>query len=136
MRLLERRLVLKLLTLIVCCLGASYSFADSNLGASEEGIKELAATVSALEKRVSALEESSAQKPAVSENSKTELGWKSKSNWRLLKKDMTKMQVKNLLGDPDKIDVSGPFENWHWNGLSGPKISFYHEKLDEWDEPN
>ena len=136
MRLLKERLVLRLIALIVCCHGASYSFADSRSETNEARIEKLEAVVSSLEKRISALEGASVQNPTDSDNTKTASGWKSKSNWRLLSKGMTKSQVRNILGEPEKIDAGGPIENWYWIDPSGPGVTFYDEKLYGWKEPD
>ena len=60
--------------------------------------------------------------------------WKNRSNWRLLSKGMSKDQVRALLGDPEKIDASGPLENWRWKVPFGPSVTFYDEQVYGWDE--
>lgn len=49
---------------------------------------------------------------------------------------MTKAQVKDLLGDPEKIDAGGPIESWNWGVPFGPRVTFYGEKLYGWKEPD
>jgi hypothetical protein len=52
--------------------------------------------------------------------------------WRLLRKGMTYDQVRNTLGEPDKIRVSGSFAYWTYGNTS---IDFYQEMLTDWTEP-
>jgi hypothetical protein len=137
MILLERRLAVQLMVLVIFCCGASYSLADPQSDPKEERITKLEAVVSSLENRISALEGSPAQKQAEQKNINATLSaWKSKSNWRLLSKGMTKEQVKNILGEAENIDASGPFETWYWNHQQGPEVTFYNEKLYGWEEPD
>jgi hypothetical protein len=136
MRLLEKSLAVQLMALIVCCYGASHSLADPQTQTNEERITKLEAVISTLEKRISALEGSPVENQTNSQSINTSSGWKNKSNWRLLSKSMTKTQVKNILGEPEKINVSGSLEQWYWNDQQGPEVTFYEDRLDGWGEPD
>lgn len=120
----------KVLTMIFFGSLATTSFS----GSATERIERLEATVYALEKRISALEGSSVQ--AQRKLSKPEVygDWKNKSNWRLLSKGMLKEQVRIILGEPEKIDASGAFENWRWRYPFGPSVTFYNEQVYGWHE--
>jgi len=50
---------------------------------------------------------------------------------------MSKGEVTDLLGEPDKIDNFGVLgEEWHYGYLTGGKVSFSsNEKIDSWREP-
>jgi cytoskeletal protein RodZ len=54
------------------------------------------------------------------------------SSWRQLKKGMTEAQVRELLGEPAKID-GGALANWHYknSGL----VTFYNDAVYSWAEP-
>jgi hypothetical protein len=67
------------------------------------------------------------QKPVASSE-----GWKSVSNWRLLKKGMSYDQVKATLGEPARVQ-GGSFTYWFYPNRSG--VTFYEDKLDSWVEP-
>lgn len=57
----------------------------------------------------------------------------SKSSWRLIKKGMTKNQIKKLLGEPDRIDNFVTLETWSY-GYSG-NVTFDDEGVIGWNEP-
>src|SRR5258708_17619416 len=50
--------------------------------------------------------------------------------WRSLSKSMSRAQVKQLLGEPLRIE-GGPFEYWYYskNGSSGPHVRFYQNRV-------
>ena len=54
------------------------------------------------------------------------------SSWRQLAKGMSRNQVRELLGEPDRI-VGGNFEIWAWK--NGGDVTFYNEKVYAWSEP-
>ena len=57
----------------------------------------------------------------------------SKSSWRLIKKGMTKNQIKKLLGEPDRINNYVTLENWsyHYSG----NVTFDDKGVIGWSEP-
>lgn len=120
---------LKLAALLTCCLVANQSLADSQSDANTARIEKLEALVASLEQRVSALEGPSSQKPAPAQDISDQ-----PDNWRSLRKDMSKKQVKSLLGEPNRIGVSGPLETWEWF-KPYRTVKFYDEKLWQWQEP-
>lgn len=62
-------------------------------------------------------------------------GWRSKVNWRLLQKGMTKDQVRDILGAPSKISSQIQADWWYYkDGLDG-NVMFYDNRLVAWDEP-
>jgi hypothetical protein len=122
---------LKLTALLTCCLVASHSLADSKSEANTARIEKLEALVTSLEKRVSALEGPSGQKPAAAQDVPNQL-----ANWRSLRKGMSKKQVKDLLGEPDKVSAAGSTETWYWSASYGSTVTFYDERLFGWREPD
>jgi outer membrane protein assembly factor BamE (lipoprotein component of BamABCDE complex) len=126
----------KLMALMACCLLASHSIADPQPEADAARIEKLEKLVSSLEKRVSALESPSGQIPAPVQGVQNQSAWENKTNWRSLRKGMKKAEVRSLLGEPDKIDATGPVEDWRWGGPTGPNLYFVNERLSGWSEPD
>jgi hypothetical protein len=109
---------------------AGSAFADTNTEASAERIARLEAIVLSLEKRIAALEGAAAQQqPSTIQVSPA---WQDKSNWRSLKKGMTREKVRSILGEPADVRASGPFEYWRWGASS---VTFHDERVYGWNEP-
>ena len=132
MKLIKNKSVLMTIAMFMFGTWAGFSFAGSEPDTSAARIERLEAAVSVLERRVSALERPSTQ--SESPKFKATGDWKNKSNWRLLSKGMTKEQVRGILGEPEKIDASGPIENWRWKYPLGPSVTFYDDVVYGWDE--
>jgi hypothetical protein len=45
--------------------------------------------------------------------------WRDVANWRQLKKGMKMDQVKDLLGEPDKVMASATLTLWYWGWGEG-----------------
>jgi outer membrane protein assembly factor BamE (lipoprotein component of BamABCDE complex) len=133
---MKRELTLRLTALLICLLSAGQALADSVSEANAARIEKLEALVSSLEKRVSALESPSGQIPASVQGVQNQSAWENKTNWRSLRKGMKKAEVRSLLGEPDKIDATGPVEDWRWGGPTGPNLYFVNERLSGWSEPD
>jgi len=58
--------------------------------------------------------------------------WKSLSNWRKLKTDMSPSDVRALLGEPNRLD-GGVVARWHYGNRS--YVVFIDEKVQQWQEP-
>ena len=60
------------------------------------------------------------------------------SAWRRLEKGMSYSQVRQILGEPRKIN-SGPFTYWHYGPgdsvVSSETVKFYNDVVDGWKEP-
>jgi outer membrane protein assembly factor BamE (lipoprotein component of BamABCDE complex) len=64
------------------------------------------------------------------------LKWQDKQNWRRLRSGMSKGEVTDLLGEPDRIDNFGGFEVWRYGYPIGGEVQFSsEEKIDSWHEP-
>jgi hypothetical protein len=59
-------------------------------------------------------------------------GWKSVANWRKLTFGMSALSVKNLLGDPHKIDGA---KNAVWYYDNGGVVRIVDGNVDRWSEP-
>lgn len=56
-----------------------------------------------------------------------------RSQWRKLRRKMSKDDVKKLLGEPDRVSVSRFFESWY---LGGGSVTFDGKgHVDFWSEP-
>lgn len=56
-----------------------------------------------------------------------------RSQWRTLKRGMSKDDVKKLLGEPDRVSVSRFYESWNFDGGS---VTFNGKgHVDFWSEP-
>lgn len=67
------------------------------------------------------------QKPVASNE-----GWKQLVNWRALKKRMTPAEVRQTLGEPERIQ-SGGFDFWSYSNRG--RVTFYEGGVHAWDEP-
>ena len=95
-------------------------------------IEQLEREVQELEKRLSILEsilqnETDEKELVVNSN-----GWKSVANWRKLSTGMSPSTVREILGEPKRID-GGSIAIWSY-GNDGI-VSFFEGKLDRWSEP-
>ncbi len=59
-------------------------------------------------------------------------GWKNLTNWRSLKKGMSYDNVRQILGEPGRIQ-GGSFTFWIYPDRSS--VTFYNDRLDSWTEP-
>lgn len=134
MRSIEMKRALMSIALVVGISGSGNSLAAPASDTDSARIERLEAAVISLEKRISELEGASTESPREVQKFNPSADWKIKSNWRLLSRGMTKEQVKNILGEPEKVRANGVLEHWHWKYPSGPHVMFYDDRLDGWDE--
>jgi len=59
-------------------------------------------------------------------------GWKNLTNWRSLKKGMSYDNVRQILGEPGRIQ-GGSFTFWIYPDRGS--VTFYNDRLDSWTEP-
>jgi hypothetical protein len=59
-------------------------------------------------------------------------GWKSLSNWRSLKTGMNPSEVKDILGEPQRIK-GGEITFWYYQ--NGSSVTFMSDKVYSWTEP-
>ena len=63
----------------------------------------------------------------------TQSGEPTIENWRRLRLNMSKDDVRLLLGEPERIENMGLFEYWEYPG--GGSADFSEGRLDSWSEP-
>ena len=63
--------------------------------------------------------------------------WKDKSNWRKLRLGMTKSQIREILGEPLKINANAVLgDTWYYPDVLGGDIRFStNGKVKSWSEP-
>ena len=101
-------------------------------------IKELEQKIIQLEKRIVRLEglvlefQKNQEKPIVN----SPIKWKDKANWRLLKKGMSKDEVRQIIGEPPKIAANAYYGDiWYYPDSQGGNASFDKEgSLTSWSE--
>lgn len=120
--------MLKEMTLIGFLLFAVPS--DANAQDSDR-VDQLEKEIQAMKLRLSNLESLLAPNNAQSAPVSGE-GWKSIVNWRKLSKDMSANDVRELLGEPERID-GGNTSFWHYPKLG--QVTFFREKVERWSEP-
>lgn len=64
-----------------------------------------------------------------------------KKQWRQLKQGMTQKQVKDILGEPIKVETSSVYMKWDYDYFAWvefPTVDFMDNKglLESWNEPN
>lgn len=99
-------------------------------------IEQLERRAGDLEQRVHDLEESRKGAAAQARSVSTSANWRDIQNWRRLRLKMTMDQVRALLGEPERVDVLGPYTVWRWE--SGyASVTFLNDsgKLENWSEP-
>jgi hypothetical protein len=128
------------LTVIVCLLlfpqtaPAQDKSLEQRISTLEYRIKELEDKVRELQKTASQTSQRTAQSPAPVAKG----NWKNIENWRTgLKKGMTKQQVRELMGEPDKIETYTMLgEDWIYGFQGSGEIHFSPKGLLEtWKEP-
>ena len=64
------------------------------------------------------------------------LKWEDKQNWRKLRSGMSKDEVTDLLGEPDRIDKFPSFEVWSYGDYGSGFVHFSSQgKAESWSEP-
>lgn len=118
------------LALLLCSLAFQV---NAQSGATDERIRLLEAQIVQLKERVSALEGILNQAKANQQPIVTGEGWRSKANWRKLKRGMTEAAVRALLGEPERID-GGSFTYWRYPRRG--EVTFWRGAgVDNWTEP-
>jgi hypothetical protein len=90
-----------------------------------------------LERRVRELEAMIMVEPSGLRPAAVSLQSRDIQNWRRLRLNMTMDQVRALLGEPERVEVLGPFTSWLWSSLGGANVRFDNRsgKVDAWSEP-
>lgn len=98
----------------------------------EPSLEKIVKKIEQLEKRISILEDIIANKDKKNQNIITN----DKQRWRNLKKGMNQQEVRDLLGEPLKINT-GNLTYWYYSGeqYHSYVIFDYKDKVYGWDEP-
>lgn len=64
-------------------------------------------------------------------------GWKTRENWRLLRRGLSQLEVRYLLGAPGGMDTSDLFTMWYYPDPRGGRVRFdaLGGRLESWSEP-
>ena len=119
------------LALLLCSLAFQV---NAQSGATDERIKLLEAQILQLNGRVAALEGMLNQAKANQQPIVTGEGWKSRANWRKLKKGMSEDDVRALLGEPERLN-GGHFARWKYPSY-GEVVFEGNRGVFQWTEPN
>ena len=85
-----------------------------------------------LERRVRELESLIKSEPSKGRAIPASTGWKDLANWRQLRNEMSMDEVRGLLGEPERVESSGPLTTWYW---ANAQVDFFNGKLSGWSEP-
>jgi hypothetical protein len=130
-----------LLIMFMFCAVSRIAYAD------DAEIRDLRNRIEYLEKKVESMDQTLTRmmailnaSPSVSRSQQSvtpdPLKWRDKQNWRRLRTGMSKDEVRDLLGEPDRIDNFGAFESWNYGNPVGGEVQFSpKEKLNSWHEP-
>ena len=85
-----------------------------------------------LERRVRELESLIKSAPSKGRPIPASTGWKDLANWRQLRNEMSMGEVRELLGEPERVETKGPLTYWYW---ANAQAHFVNGKLNGWSEP-
>jgi hypothetical protein len=97
-----------------------------------ERITQLEAEIQELKARLLRLESPQGGSVALQKPVASADGWKSISNWRALKTGMLPNQVRQILGEPQKID-GGVVAEWLYPNRGA--VRFLNDQIHSWREP-
>ena len=115
---------------LVVCLLLTLSF--GSMASDSDRITQLEKEVQELKTRLSTLE-SPLNKAVIQKSTVTSEGWKNLANWRSLKKGSNYDEVRAILGEPERIRVSGLLTDWFYSNRGN--ATFVNDTLNGWNEP-
>lgn len=121
-----------LVALAAACIPAVATGQDTSTESLLRRIELLERANTGLEQRVRELESLIRSKPSKGRAVTTSARWQDLANWRQLNLGMTMDEVRELLGEPERVE-GGSFTYWYWTDA---KVSFYSGKVDGWSEPS
>ena len=124
--------------LVVFCIQDSAFAQQNETEALQAKVEKLQQKVSQLERKVARLEKLfliNKNTTPSSQNSLNSDGWRDKQNWRRLEKGMSKVEVKQILGEPGKINTSSYGDTWYYPDALGGSIDFDGGRVVGWSEP-
>ena len=127
---LPRLAIAVILSLVVTF--SSYAHDSDRIERLEREVQETKQRLSILESKLESKLQNTNDERDEKEPVITEDGWKSVANWRKLSSGMSALSVKNLLGDPHKIDGA---KNAVWYYDNGGVVRIIDGNVDRWSEP-
>ena len=97
-----------------------------------DDLEELEMEIQEIKHRLSELESSPNKPSDAQEVVNLSDGWESVSNWRRLSQRMGPSDVRQILGEPHRID-GGTLATWHYE--NGGKVIFFNDRVNSWREP-
>lgn len=94
-------------------------------------IEQLEKTNANLERRLSEVEKLLKKTPASAQTVAGSSKSRDVANWRRLRVGMSMDEVRELLGEPERIEGGG-VATWHWTDAN---VVFLSEKVAQWSEP-
>lgn len=122
------RLTIK--TVAIACLPLTIAF--GSYAQSTDRTEQLEKEIRDIKLRLSNLEAAQGKPAASAKTLQSGDGWKAPANWRALKSGMSTDDVRNLLGEPARLDGG---EIAHWYYPSNGRVIFMSEKVYQWNEP-
>ena len=121
-------MIKKITAISFFCLGSTFNASahDANR------ILQLEQDIQSINLRLTKLESAQGIKTDTQKPLANSDGWKSLANWRQLTTGMTPIDVRGLLGEPQRVD-GGDLAYWHYPNRGF--ISFFQGKLNGWREP-
>ena len=100
--------------------------------------RQLAAVQEAMRAQQEALAASRSAPPGPSylQLSRTD-GWRNRENWRLLRRGLSQLEVRYLLGEPGGVEAGDLFTRWYYPDPRGGSVRFdaLGGRLESWSEP-
>ena len=97
----------------------------------------LESKVAALEERVRVLEALIKVEPSGTQPVPASANWRELANWRRLRRGMTMVQVRTLLGEPERVDENLYSTDWFWGEPPERAMVMFDDGggLTSWSEP-
>lgn len=122
---MQRKRLIPLMILFLIPM-SSYAHESDRIDELEQEVQNLEMRISELERRLQQASDDG------NELAPSGDGWTSLTNWRKLTKRMRPADVREILGEPQRID-GGSFTTWYYE--NGGDVTFYEEKVYGWSEP-
>jgi hypothetical protein len=121
-------MIKKITAISFFCLGSTFNASahDANR------ILQLEQDIQSINLRLTKLESAQGIKTDTQKPLANSDGWKSLANWRQLTTGMTPIDVRGLLGEPQRVD-GGDIANWYYPNRGS--VGFFLGKLNRWQEP-
>ena len=124
--------------LVVYCIQNSALAQQNETEVIKAKVEKLKQKVAKLESRVAQLEKVLLSNENIRSSSQRIVNsdkWNNRQNWRKLERGMSKAEVKQILGEPDRIDA-GSVTYWHYSDIfTSGDVTFMDGKVYGWSEP-